>query len=312
MKKISICVPAYSEETNIQPLYNELIKVWEKELTNYVYEIVFVNDGSKDQTLKKMQEISLQDDRVKVVDLSKNYGKEVAMLAGLDHCSGDATVIMDSDLQHPPELIPKMVALWELGYQDVYGRRVVRKKEPWLKIKFSQIYYKLLSFISQTKIENGIGDFRLLDRECVNALTEIRDKERYTKGLYNIIGYEKVSIDFVANERFSGETKWHFKDLFKLALDGITSSSVKPLKLSTYAGFLMLIPAFIYLVYTLVRALSGKTSDVPGYSSLMIVILILGGIQLISIGILGEYIGKIFVETKKRPPYFINKKNSKL
>ncbi len=312
MKKISICVPAYSEETNIQPLYNKLIKVWEKELTNYVYEIVFVNDGSKDQTLKKMQEISLQDERVKVVDLSKNYGKEVAMLAGLDHCSGDATVIMDSDLQHPPELIPKMVALWELGYQDVYGRRVVRKKEPWLKIKFSQIYYKLLSFISQTKIENGIGDFRLLDRECVNALTEIRDKERYTKGLYNIIGYEKVSIDFVANERFSGETKWHFKDLFKLALDGITSSSVKPLKLSTYAGFLMLIPAFIYLVYTLVRALSGKTSDVPGYSSLMIVILILGGIQLISIGILGEYIGKIFVETKKRPPYFINKKNSKL
>lgn len=312
MKKISICVPAYSEETNIQPLYNKLIKVWEKELTNYVYEIVFVNDGSKDQTLKKMQEISLQDERVKVVDLSKNYGKEVAMLAGLDHCSGDATVIMDSDLQYPPELIPKMVALWELGYQDVYGRRVVRKKEPWLKIKFSQIYYKLLSFISQTKIENGIGDFRLLDRECVNALTEIRDKERYTKGLYNIIGYEKVSIDFVANERFSGETKWHFKDLFKLALDGITSSSVKPLKLSTYAGFLMLIPAFIYLVYTLVRALSGKTSDVPGYSSLMIVILILGGIQLISIGILGEYIGKIFVETKKRPPYFINKKNSKL
>ncbi|RSU10065.1 glycosyltransferase family 2 protein [Vagococcus acidifermentans] len=312
MKKISICVPAYSEEDNIQALYTELTKVWQKDLSGYTYEIVFVNDGSKDNTLSKMQELGRRDERVKVIDLSKNYGKEIAMLAGLDHCSGDAAVIMDSDLQHPPELISKMVELWELGYQDVYGRRVVRKKEPWLKIKLSQIYYKLLSFISQTKIENGIGDFRLLDRECINALIAIRDKERYTKGLYNLIGYKKVSIDFIANERFSGETKWTFKDLFKLALDGITSSSVKPLKLAIYAGFLMLIPAFFYFIYTFVRALSGKTADVPGYSSLMIVILILGGIQLISIGILGEYIGKIFVETKKQPPYFINKKNSKL
>lgn len=310
MKTLSLCVPAYFEEENILEFYHQVTTVINEKLPNYDYEIIFVNDGSTDNTLNVMTELAINDLKVKVVDLSRNYGKEIAMYAGLENSTGDMVVIMDSDLQHPPQLIPDMVKLWELGYQDVYGKRTARQKEPWLKIKFSQWYYQVLAFLSKSNIEDGVGDFRLLDRECVEALLAIKDKQRYTKGMYDWIGFKKVAINFEAQERFAGETKWHFKDLIRLAMDGITSTSTYLLKISTYFGFLLSLGSFGYLLYTIIRAVMGKTA-VPGYSSLMTVILILGGIQLISIGILGEYVGKISNESKERPIYLLNKKTSK-
>ncbi|WP_241856685.1 glycosyltransferase family 2 protein [Vagococcus xieshaowenii] len=275
----------------------------------YSFEIVYINDGSTDNTLEKMENVANLDKNVQVIDLSRNYGKEIAMLAGLEHTTGEATIIMDSDLQHPPEKIPELIHMWEMGYQDVYGKRVTRHKESMLKIYSSKLYYKILSFLSQTKIEDGIGDFRLLDKECVQALISFRDKQRYTKGLYNEIGFKKIGIEFEANERFAGESKWSTQDLIKLAKDGILSNSLIPLKLSTYFGTALSLSAFVYFLYTLVRALLGKTT-LPGYSSLMIVLLIIGGVQLISLGVLGEYVGNIFKESKDRPIYLINKKNS--
>lgn len=311
MKTISICVPAYNESENIREFHKQLESLFETNLTSYNMEIVFVNDGSKDNTLEIMNDVAATDDKIQVIDLSKNYGKEIAMLAGLEYATGDAVVIMDSDLQHPPETILEFTKLWEIGYQDVYGKRISREKESWLKVQTSKFYYKVLSYFSQTKVENGIGDFRLLDRECVDTLIKYRDKQRYTKGLYNEIGYKKISVDFEAKERFSGESKWSTKDLISLAIEGILSNSLIPLKMSTYLGFTISISAFVYFVYTLIRSLLGKTF-VPGYSSLMIVLLIIGGAQLIFLGILGEYVGKIFVETKDRPVYNVNKKYSKI
>lgn len=304
MKSITICIPMYNEEGNLHALYEELVSLSNTYEGTYLFEFLFVNDGSMDSSIEIVKTLSKRDSRVKCVDLSRNFGKEIAMLAGFDYASGDAIIIMDADLQHPPSTIPKMIAEWENGYQDVYGKRVIRHGESFLKKSFSKLYYKILTRFSSVPVIPAVGDFRLLDRKCIDSIKRIRESQRYTKGIYMWIGFKKKEVTFEANERFAGETKWKFKSLVKLAIDGIISDSVVPLRLSLISGILIAVFSFIYLIYTLITTLMfGNTT--PGYPTLTILLLFLSGTQLFFIGIIGEYIGKIFIEVKRRPPYLI-------
>ena len=226
------------------------------------------------------------------------------MLAGFDYATGDAVVIMDADLQHPPHVIPEMIKKWEEGFDDVYGKRLSRGKESWLRRHLSLWYYNLLQKTTRVEILQNVGDFRLLDRKCINELKKLRETERYTKGMYCWIGFKKTSVDFETQERIAGESSWNYKGLLGLAIDGITSFTVAPLKISIVLGLLVSIVAFIFMCYTLINTwLYGD--PVQGYPTLMTVILFLGGVQLLSLGIIGEYLGKIFIESKDRPVYVV-------
>ncbi|UQF70275.1 glycosyltransferase family 2 protein [Vagococcus lutrae] len=303
MKVITICIPLYNEQESIKELYQQLTSTFSL-IPEYAFEILFINDGSHDQSLTIIQQLQEHDDRVAYVDLSRNYGKEIAMLAGFDHAIGDAVITMDADLQHPPQLIPNLIKEWEKGYQDVYGKRVVRSGESFFKKCSSKLYYKILTYFSKLPVLENVGDFRLLDRKCVNGIIQLRESERYTKGLYMWVGYKKKAIEFEAPERFAGETKWRLTNLLKLAMDGIVSNSVKPLRFSLVGGVVIALGAFIYMIYTIVKTLLFK-NPVPGYPTLVVLILFLSGVQLIVLGIMGEYIGRIFLESKRRPPYLI-------
>ncbi|EAA0102741.1 glycosyltransferase [Listeria monocytogenes] len=308
MKLITISVPAYNEQESITTLYETIVNVMDSIKDKYTFELLFINGGSKDKTLEIVKQLHKEDNRVGFVDLSRNYGKEIAMAAGFDYAKGDAVITMDADLQHPPELIKEMIELWELGYEDVYARRNKRHGESWLKKATSKWYYKTLQKVTKTPVLPDTGDFRLLDRRCVDALKKLRETQRYTKGLYNWIGFKKVEVTFDAAPRHAGETKWNYRSLINLALEGITSYTTLPLRLSTIAGFAISLGTFIYLIYIVIKTLI-VGSDVSGFPTLMITILFLGGIQLISIGIIGEYLGRIFNEVKKRPLYFVEEYN---
>jgi len=268
-------------------------------------EFLFINDGSRDETLEIIKTWAAEDTRVSYVDFSRNFGKEVGMIAGFDHIHSDATVIIDADLQDPPELIPEMIKLWEKGYDDVYARRRSRDGETWLKKKTSEWYYKVLQKSTRIPIQRDTGDFRLLSQRCVTALTQLRESERNTKALFSWIGYKKKEILYDRDPRAAGETKWNYAKLIELALDGITSFTVAPLRIATYFGVLISFAAFIYIAYLLIRPLFG-VATIAGYSSTMAVILFLGGVQLLSLGIIGEYVGRIFKETKGRPLYLVD------
>lgn len=302
-KKISILIPAYNEQEVLRHLYERLYKL-AGETPNYAFEFLFVNDGSRDKTLEMIKAYAAKDPRVAYINLSRNFGKEIAMIAGLDKVTGDATVIIDADLQDPPELIPKMIALWEQGYDDVFARRKSRAGESWIKKVTSELFYKVLQKSTSIPIQQDTGDFRLLDKRCVEALVQFRESQRYTKGLFSWIGYEKKEIEYDRDPRIAGETKWNYLKLINLAIDGITSFTTAPLRISSVLGILVSLCAFIYIVYLVVRtAFFG--SDLAGYPSMMAVILFLGGVQLLSLGVIGEYIGRIFNESKNRPLYFI-------
>jgi len=302
-KKISVLIPAYNEQEVLRHLYERLYKL-AGETPNYAFEFLFVNDGSRDKTLEIIKAYAAKDPRVAYINLSRNFGKEIAMIAGLDKVSGDATVIIDADLQDPPELIPKMIALWEQGYDDVFARRRSRTGESWLKKTTSSLFYKTLQKSTHIPIQQDTGDFRLLDKRCVEALVQFRESQRYTKGLFSWIGYEKKEIEYDRDPRMAGETKWNYLKLINLAIDGITSFTTAPLRISSVLGMLVSLCAFIYIVYLVVRtALFG--TDLAGYPSMMAVILFLGGVQLLSLGVIGEYVGRIFNESKNRPLYFI-------
>lgn len=303
MKKISILIPCYNEEKTLPLLYPELVKLMEG-LPAYEWEIMFINDGSVDGTLKILQELRQQDKRVNYVDLSRNFGKEVAMLAGFDYVTGDCMVIVDADLQDPPSLIPEMISYWEQGYDDVYARRRTRGKESWLRKYLSIRFYKLLQRTSRYDVLQNVGDFRLLDRRCINALKRMRESERYTKGMFCWIGFNKKEVVFDRGDRAAGSSSWGYKQLFSLAIDGITSFTSAPLRISTFVGFIVSMLAFIYMIYVFVKALIWG-DPVQGYPSMVILILFLGGIQLLSLGIIGEYIGRIYNETKNRPDYIV-------
>lgn len=278
-----------------------------RENPQYDWEFLFVNDGSRDNTLQQMIKFHQKDPHYNYIDLSRNYGKEIAMMAGFDYVRGDAMIIMDSDMQHPVDVIPEMLRYWEEGYDDIYAQRK-SSKETWVKKKTSQWYYKILQSLTRVPIQQNTGDFRLLDRSCIDALKQLRETERNTKGMYSWIGFRKKGIWYEQKEREVGETKWSFFSLLNLAVNGIMSYTVAPLRLSLLIGLLVSFVAFIYLIYILTTTLIFG-DPVAGYPTIMVTILFLGGIQLLSLGIIGEYLGKVFNETKNRPTYFINSYN---
>ncbi len=301
-------IPAYNEEETIPLLYDELNKVLET-IPGYEFEILFVNDGSNDNTLNILRNIQQRDTRINYISFSRNFGKETAMAAGFDYVTGDAAVIMDADLQDPPELIGEMIKYWEEGYDDVFAKRRNREGETWLKKFTSAAFYKLLQKMTKIPIQEDTGDFRLLDRRAIESLKKLREKQRYTKGMFSWIGFNKKEILFDRKPRAAGKTKWNYLKLFNLALEGVTSFTTSPLRISTIIGILVSIFSMIYMVIVLIKSLIWK-DPVQGYPSMMVTILFLGGVQLVSLGIIGEYVGRIFNETKYRPLYIIDEHNN--
>ena len=316
-KKISILIPCYNEEKSLPLLYDELLHITnnkqnkiEQGKVNYDWEFLFVNDGSKDNTLSIIKQLRENDNRVCYVDLSRNFGKEKAMLAGFDYVTGDCMIIMDADLQDPPSLIVDMLQYWQEGYDDIYAKRTTRGKESWLRKNLSLIFYRILKSTSRFDVLENVGDFRLLDRSCIQALRNLRETERYTKGLFAWIGFRKKEILFERGDRVAGNSSWKLNSLFGLAIEGITSFTIVPLKISSFIGSIVSLWAFIYLIWILIKTLMFG-DDVQGYPTLMITILMLGGLQLLTIGVLGEYLGRIFNETKNRPTYIAREYNGK-
>lgn len=303
MKTISILIPAYNEEAVLEKLFIRLGNL-ANDNKGYAFEFLFVNDGSKDNTLDVIKSYAEKDDRISYLNLSRNFGKEIGVIAGLDHVTGDATVILDADLQDPPELIPEMIEFWEEGYDDVYARRRSRPGESWLKKFTSKMYYKTLQRVTHVPIQEDTGDFRLLDRRVVEAVIQFRDTQRNAKAIFSWVGFHKKEIMYDRDERIAGMTKWSYPKLINLAIDGITSFTTAPLRISTFVGAFVAFVTFLYLVFLIIRTIFFG-SDLAGYASTMAVILFLGGVQLLSIGIIGEYVGRIFNETKQRPLYLI-------
>ena len=303
MKLITLLIPAYNEQEVLEPLF-ERLDTLAKSTKHYQFEFLFVNDGSRDDTLEIIKQRAEKDSRISYINLSRNFGKEIAMIAGIDHVKGDAMVILDADLQDPPELIPEMIAYWEEGYDDVYARRNSREGETWMKKRTSSWYYKLLQSSTNIPIQIDTGDFRLLDRRCIDALKQFRESQRNTKAMFSWIGYRKKEIFYNRDPRIAGTTKWNYRKLVNLAIDGITSFTTAPLRIATISGLGISLLAFCYILYLVIRPLFGVPTG-AGYSSLMAVILFIGGIQMLFLGIIGEYIGRIFVEVKQRPLYLI-------
>jgi glycosyltransferase involved in cell wall biosynthesis len=301
MKKVSLLIPFYNEQEVLPMLYDR-VKTLIDSNSMYNWEVLLVNDGSSDNSLCAVKQMHMRDSRFRYIDLSRNFGKEIAMLAGLDYVTGDCVVIMDADLQHPPELIPDMLKLWEEGYDDIYGKRNNRGKEPWLRKKLSLLYYQLLQKSTRVHVLQNVGDFRLLDRICIEALKSMRETQRYTKGMFQWIGFKKKEILFDQEDRAAGNTKWNYFKLLGLAVEGITSYTTSPLKMATIMGLIVSLCAFCYMIYIIIKSLI-IGDPVAGYPTIMVVMLFLGGVQLLSLGIIGEYIGKIHMEVKNRPLY---------
>lgn len=299
---ISLVVPMFNESENIGMLYKRLTMVLEN--LKRPYEVICVNDGSRDDTLQKLIEINQKNPRFKIVDLSRNFGKEVALSAGLDYSSGEVVVPIDADLQDPPELICEMIEKWNEGYDVVYAVRAQRDGESWFKKSTASLFYKVIGKMSPIDIPGNTGDFRLMSRQSVDAIKELRETHRFMKGLFGWVGFRQAAIIYNRDARFAGKTKWNYSKLWNLALEGITSFSYMPLQWSMYFGFIVAFTAFLYGVYMTIRTLI-YGNPVPGYPSLMVMVLFLGGVQLFTIGIIGEYIGRIYTESKHRPLYFI-------
>jgi len=306
MKKVSILIPCYNEESSL-PALNDALQELMASNNQYEWEILLVNDGSRDRTIDVIKELRAKDNRICYINLSRNFGKENAMLAGFDHVTGDCMVIIDADLQDPPSLIPEMLKYWEEGYEDVYARRRSRGKESWLRKKFSLLYYSLLQHMAKVDILQNVGDFRLLDRKCIEELKRLRETERYTKGLFCWIGFRKKEILFNRDDRKQGVSSFNFFKLLNLAIEGITSFTTSPLRVSTILGIIISFIAFLYLCFILAKTII-YGDPVRGFPALMSVILFLGGVQLLSLGVIGEYLGRIFYETKNRPVYMIEEK----
>lgn len=323
--KITILIPSYNEEENIPLLIPQLISLAEgkikptcsineipveslPKMNDYVWEFLFINDGSSDSTLKMLLESRIKDERINVLNLSRNFGKENAMLAGFDYATGDAVVIIDADLQDPLNVIPEMIYFWEKGFEDVYGKRRTRGRESILRKWFSLAFYRLLQGSTKIEVLPNVGDFRLLDKRVIHELRKLRETQRYTKGLFCWVGYKKKEILFDRDDRIGGKSSFNFFSLMNLAIEGITSFTTRPLRLSMIIGFFVSILSAAYLIWIITKTLIWG-DPVAGFPSLMCVILFLGGVQLISIGIIGEYIGRIFNETKGRPVYIVESFN---
>ena len=304
MPSISIVAPAYNEQEVLGEFHRRVTEVMAG--LGCQYEIVLVNDGSRDNTLALMYALRERDPHISVVDLSRNFGKEIALSAGLDHTKGDVVVVLDSDLQDPPELIPQMLDIWREGYDVVYGMRTARDGETWFKKTTAKYFYRLIKSVSRVDIPKDTGDFRLMSRRAVAALSRLREEHRFMKGLFAWVGFPSSPFLYKRDPRAAGETKWNYWKLWNFALEGITSFTVAPLKVSTYLGMLIAVLALLYAVFVIWKALV-YSDPVRGYPSLMTVVLFLGGVQLISVGLLGEYVGRIFNEVKRRPLYLVNR-----
>lgn len=307
MKKqlISVLIPAYNEEECLHELYKRVSDVLSK-LEKYDYEILIINDGSKDKTLEILHDLNAKDKHLQYVNLARNYGKEIAMAAGLDYVKGDVVVILDADLQIPPEYIPEMLKYYEEGYDDVYGRRKSRNDESFFKRLGTKIYYKALQSLTRVDILKNTSDFRLLSRRAVEALKQYKEQRRYTKGLFALIGFKKKEFIYEPVKRYAGKSKWNYFSLINLAIEGITSFSTFPLRLSSFLGIIVAAVGFIYIVFLVLKTLIFG-EPVRGYPTLLSIIVFLGGIQLLSLGVIGEYLGRIFDEVKNRPLYFVEK-----
>ena len=304
MKTITIIIPCYNEAQSLPLLHAELCKLSESE-SGYNWEYLFINDGSRDTTIEELEKLHTQDKRCNYVDLSRNYGKEVALLAGFDYATGDCAVIMDADLQHPPHVVHEMLRKWEQGYDDVYARRKSRGKESWLRKRLSLAYYRLLSKSTRIDVLPNVGDFRLLDRRCIDALRQLREQSRYTKGY---IGFKKTFVEFETQDRVAGQSSMSYSVLVKLAIEGLTAYTTSPLQWATGIGILVSLISFLYALWVIIKTIVWG-DPVAGFPTLMIAILFLGGVQLLSLGIIGEYLGRIFNETKNRPVYFVQSFN---
>jgi glycosyltransferase involved in cell wall biosynthesis len=300
---ISIIVPVYNEEE----VLTEFHETVDKALLNIPVdlEIVYINDGSSDNTLAIMHNLRASDNRITLIDLSRHFGKEIALSAGLNKAAGDAVVIIDADLQDPPGLIPVLIKEWQNGYDVVYARRSRRDGESFMKKATARAFHRLVQHVSKVTIPEDTGDFRILSRRAVNALNTFKEQHRFMKGLFAWIGFKQKAVYYNRDSRRAGNSKWSYWRLWNFALDGITSFTIAPLKISTYLGTITALSAFGYGIYMVIETLLHGNA-VPGYPSLIVIILMLGGIQLVAIGILGEYLGRIFNETKQRPLYFIN------
>ena len=309
MDTITIIVPCYNEQEVLEEFHTEVGKVFSA-VPDCRFRFLFVNDGSRDGTLGIIRRLAEEDPRVSYISFSRNFGKEAAMLAGLDYAESDAVIIMDSDLQHPPELIPEMVRWWRQGYDDVCAKRADRKDEGFVKRHLTNFFYRLLQKCSRTEIQRNVGDFRLLDRRCVAALRLMREGERYTKGMFTWVGFKKKEIPFHVRPRAAGKTTWNYWSLLNLALEGITSFTTAPLRLASMFGVAVSFLAILYMIYVFIRAML-YGDPVAGYPTLLTVMLCLGGVQLLALGIIGEYLGRVFNESKRRPLYLVDEANGR-
>ena len=303
---ITVVIPVFNEQQVLAEFHRRLAAVLAGlKSADYDAEILYVNDGSNDATLDLLQDLHQTDDRVAVLDLSRNFGKEIALTAGLDHARGDAVVVIDADLQDPPELIPQLLARWRDGFDVVYAQRQERRGETRFKKLTAALFYRLMQRLGPVHIPPDTGDYRLLSRRAVAALRQLREQHRFMKGLFTWIGYPQTAVTYRREPRHAGVSKWNYWRLWNLALEGITSFTVAPLKAATYLGLSTALGAFVYGLVIIGKTLHYGV-DLPGYASLMVVILFLGGVQLVAIGIIGEYLGRMFNETKQRPLYFLN------
>ena len=301
---VSLIVPCYNEEEALPFLYNALCDV-RKEVSDHTFEFIFVNDGSRDKTSEVIKKFAEEDPDVKYIIFSRNFGKESAMYAGLEKSAGDLVAIMDADMQDPPSLIPSMIRSIEADEADIVAsRRVTRQGEPKIRSFFARMFYRLINSMVEVEIADGARDFRLMKRQVVDAILDLNERQRFSKGIFAWVGFRTKWIEYVNTERVAGETKWSFWKLFKYAIDGIVSFTTAPLRLATYLGFGFAGLGFFYLVYYFIRAIILRIyNEVPGYPSLLCFILFIGGLTLMSLGVLGEYIGRTFIEVKRRPLY---------
>ena len=307
IKKLSIIIPMYYEEKVVNECYKRLKQMVEK-LKGYDYELIFVNDGSKDNTLNLLEEIAKNNNKVKIISFSRNFGHQAAVTAGLKYVTGDAIVIIDADLQDPPEEIPEMLKLWEQGYEVIYGKRKSRKGESAFKLLTAKMFYNTLDALSDVEIPKDTGDFRLVDRKVVNTINEMPEHNKFLRGLFSWVGYKQIPFEYERKERFAGKTKYPLKKMLKLASDGIISFSTKPLKLVGYVGIFSILLSLIILIYSLVSFAFNLNNLTAGWTSIMVTVTFFAGVQLLSIWIMSEYIGRIYDESKNRPQYIIDKK----
>jgi len=300
--KLSVIIPVHNEGANIGPLCERLFPVLDR--IGLPSEVVFIDDGSRDDSLSVIRALSETEPRIGAVSFSRNFGKEIAIAAGLDHARGDAVVIMDADLQHPPEMIEAFVERWREGYDMVYGQRTDRSDETRVKRGSAHLFYRLFARFGEVSLPEGAGDFRLIDRKGVAVLRAMGEKARFSKGLYAWIGFKGAGVPFVVEDRRSGTSQWSFRRLFRFAFDGIAAFSTAPLRIWTYLGFLISFLSIATALYFLIRTLLFG-SDLPGFPSLIVSIMFFSGIQLMSLGIIGEYVGRIFAEVKHRPLYVV-------